>query len=507
MKQEIVAFILLLLLSISLPGCHSKSENSKTSYVPQFHFTEGINWTGEPTGLIYDEGIYHLFYQYNPSDSVYGNIHWGHAVSQDLFQWQIKPIALYPDSLGYLKSGSIINDKKNTSGLGHNSFIAFYMYKNKNLEQTPFLAYSVDKGETWKKYGRITLPNSKGYQFRNPHVSWNPLLKKWLMTISSGSSVLFYSSPDCMEWSFLSEFEDASNIGAIWEGTDFFPLKVQGKENMTKWVLLVNMENTSMSDLPATRYYVGDFDGISFRITQTKELWVDYGKDNFGGCTFNETPNNNRIYLSWMNCWEYANSLPTSSWRGNMTIPRQLNLAWEGKHFLLASTIPTNIHTYYGDSLQLKPIALSQDNYIEQNFPYPNKSFIIRLKFDNKDNRAIWKARDYGIRLKTKSGKKLSIGYQNELSYYYIDRSELNSDSFIKGFGCMMGASYRSDASEVEWNILFDKNSIELFAADGRSVISSLCYPEESFSSFELFAKSGSVSLLDGSIIQLKEKQ
>lgn len=504
MKREIVAFILLLSFSTVLLSCQQKNK-SKISYLPQFHFTEKSNWTGEPTGLIYDEGTYHLFYQYNPSDNVYGNIHWGHAISRDLFQWQIEPIALYPDSMGYLKSGSVIIDKENTSGLGHNSFIAFYMYENKDLEQVLFLAYSSDKGQTWEKCGKIILPNPDGYHFQNPHVSWNPLLKEWLMTISSGSSVLFYKSPDCMEWSFLSQFEDPSdNIGAIWEGTDFFPLKVQGKENITKWVLIVNMENTSMMDLPATRYYVGDFDGTLFRITQTKELWVDYGKDNFAGYTFNGMPDDNRIYLSWMNCWEYANLLPTSSWRGNMTIPRLLSLVWEGKHFLLASTIPTNIHAYYGDSLRLDPITLSQDTYIEKDFPYPEESFIMRLKFDNKDNRAIWKARDYGIRLKTQSGKVLSIGYQNELSYYYIDRGKLGNDSVTEKFGCTMGASYRTDAPEVEWNILFDKNSIELFAADGCSVISSLCYPEEAFSSFEIFAQSGSVSLSEGSIIQLK---
>lgn len=509
MKTFITKFIGMIVLAISLLACQQKKETDD-DYIPLFHFTNGINWTGEPTGLICDDGIYHLFYQYNPSNAMYGNIHWGHAVSQDLFHWEIESIALKPDSLGYLKSGSVIVDKQNTSGWGkegNSPFIAYYMYENEELEKSIYLAYSQDKGSSWTKYGELILPNEKCHSFRNPHVSWNELLKKWLMTVSSGSSALFYVSSNCIDWSFLYEFEDPANMGVTWLGTDFFSLQVQGKEKQTKWVLLVNMENNQSEDLPVTRYYVGDFDGHSFRITQAKELWLDYGKDNFGGMVFSGVPDGNQIYLGWMNCWDYANLLPTSSWRGNMTIPRQLNLVWEGKHFLISSTIMSNIHYYYGESLRLPPTYLSKEHYLKKDFPYPGEAFIIKLKFDNKDNMAIWKARDYGIRLKTKSGETLSIGYQNELSYYYIDRREQDTKMFMEGFEHLQGVSFRSNAPVIEWNLVFDKNSIELFAGNGCSVITSLCYLKEDFSSFELFAKSGSVSLLEGSITRLEKNK
>lgn len=501
--------MLAILLFVCFAACE-REENGRDRQKPRFHFTAGTNWTGEPVGLVYDEGVYHLFYQYNPNGNMFGDIHWGHAVSRDLFQWQIKPLALSPDSIGYLESGSVVVDQQNTSGLGNGGnapYLAYYMYNNENYRGKVFLAYSLDKGDTWNRYGEITSLDTVSFQFRNPRVSWNPVLGEWLMTVSTGPSIRFYKSPDAKEWVFLSEFTDPAERGSTWEGADFFPLGVsRGDERVTKWVLLVNMNNVLVGNLPAMRYYIGDFDGVSFQPTQSKELWMDYGKDNRAGLIGSGTLGNNPIYIGWMNCWEYANLLPTSSWRGNMTLPRRLDLRAEGNHFLLASALPVEWAAYRGDSCRIGEVELSDGCRVKREFPYPDNAFMIRLRFDNTDNRAIWKARDYGIRLRTGSGKEVSIGYQNELSYYYINRDGLAGDDSVEGVSGLMGASYRSDDPVLEWCIVYDGNTMELFGSEGRSVISALVYPDEAFSQMELFAGLGSVTLLEASIIQWKNQ-
>lgn len=494
-----------ILMIVFLSACRQKGSNTETQPLPSYHFTAGTGWTGEPAGLVYADGDYHLFYQHNPTDDKYGNIHWGHAISRDLLHWQIMPVALSPDSSGYLRSGSVIADTQNTSGLSTGKsipFIAFYTYNDPAQEQEIACAYSTDKGATWTKLSSFTLSDCNGFALRNPHVSWNNEYQQWLMTVSIGPAIRFYTSPDCKQWTYRSEFKDMTASGN-WEGSDFFPLKIEG-EDTTKWVLLINMENGPAGGAPATRYFIGDFDGTSFRISQTKELWLDYGKDHYAFSTFNGLPDNQRIGMGWMNDWEYANLLPASGWCGNMTLPRRIKLVREGTHCVLANAPLEELEKYRKDSCPIESGKLSDEKRIKGNYPYPGKPVLLKLKFDNTDHRAIWRARNYGIRLKTKSGRELSIGYQNELSYYYIDRSNWTTQHPTYGFQQLMGATYYSEADTSDWSILFDRNSVELFASGGKIAMTALRYPMEEFCSYELFADSGSVTLLEGSINELK---
>lgn len=500
-------FCLAGLLCLAFLACRPQGGDTEKGKAG-LHFTQGPGWTGEPAGLVYDEGTYHLFYQCNPESDQYGHIHWGHAVSRDLLQWQIASVALSPDSLGYLQSGSVVADTQNTSGLGTGQqapFIAFYTYANPELKHTVARAYSLDKGMTWTKLPLLALPGPKTGRLRHPHVSRNRKTGGWLMTVSTGSSVLFYTSLDCRQWHYASEFKPGFVQGAAWEGTDFFPLRAAGEE-IARWVLTINMENGPAGGAPATRYFIGDFDGTAFHPTDTKELWLDYGKDHYAGSTFNGLADTCRIWLGWMNNWEYALLLPSSGGRGAMTFPRRLNLVREGKHYMLASAPVKALEAYYKDTCPISPATLSDDNRIYKKFPYPGKPCLIRLKFDNRDNLAIWKARDYGIRLKTKSGRTLSIGYRNELSAYYIDRGSWEAAPCTESFGQLMGAAYRWEAPVTDWWILFDKNSVEFFACGGRIALSALYFPQDEFSSFELFAQSGQVHLAEASITSL-EKQ
>lgn len=498
-----------ILLSFLIGICFSCSNDisiEKDKYKPLYHFTRDEGWIGEPAGLLYDNGIYHVFYQYNPTENVYGNIHWGHAVSKDLIHWDTLAIALFPDNKGYLCSGSVIADRNNTSKLGNDTqypFIAFYTYQNSQSDQYIFWAYSLDKGITWEKGDSIILSDIND-PISNPHITWNKFSKEWLMTVSSESSVQFYTSKDCIHWQYESTFEDIGTYANRWEGCDFFPIQVDGKEEF-KWVLLVNMGNGSPSGTSATRYFVGDFNGSQFQVTQSKELWLDYGKDFYSISTFDIATNDHRLAIGWMNCWEYANLLPTLKWRGNLTIPRELKLTYEDNFYLLSSTPINNIKKYIKEKYYIGETELSETKSFKCKFPYPNSSFIIKLKFNNTDNLAIWKSRDYGIRLKTDMNEILTLGYQNELSSYYIDRTSLKGNPDEVGFQQLMGANYRSNSTISDWWIFFDRNSIELFASQGKVSMTSLCYPKGKFITLEIFAKEGTVKLIDATIEKLDD--
>jgi fructan beta-fructosidase len=256
----------------------------------------------DPNGMVYYKGEYHLFYQHYPEKSVWGPMHWGHAISTDLVHWEHMPIAIYPDSLGYIFSGSAVADYNNTSGLGTKEnppLVAFFTYHDMKAEkegrfteiESQAIAYSLDKGRTWTKYkGNPVVKNPGIRDFRDPKVIWHNDSKQWIMSIASGQVIKFYSSPNCLDWTYLSEFgEGRGEHGGVWECPDLFPLQVKGS-NETKWVLIVNINPGGPAGGSATQYFVGDFNGKEFISAQSKTQWMDYGKDNYAGVTWSNAP-------------------------------------------------------------------------------------------------------------------------------------------------------------------------------------------------------------------------
>lgn len=496
-------------------SCNDKNMNDDKKFRQLIHFSEDENWTGEPSGLVYCYDEYHLFYQRNPTKPQLGNISWGHAVSRDLLHWEKLPIAIPSDINGQIYPGSVVFDAHNSSGLGNKQtppLIAFYTYKNDNeylhqdkVEHKIELAYSLDKGRTWIKYYTPILKNIEDAVFHYPRVSWNNVSKSWLMTISIGKAIRFYKSTDCINWVHLSDFGDSFNTQGGWEGSDFFPLKV-ANSNFTKWVLLVSMNGGPANGSPAIRYFVGDFNGNEFSITQTQKLWVDYGKDNYAGMTFNDASNKRKIIIGWMNCWQYANQLPTDTWRGSMTFPRELDLVKEGNNYLLTSNPISELEELMQESNSIENLIVKGQKSIFMNDNFPQRPFILKLLFDNSNRYAIWSALDYGLRFKTKSGKFLSIGYRSDLSYFYIDKATLMTRPFSNIFEEQIGAVYNLNKPTTDWFILVDNSSVELFACGNRIAMTSLYFNNESFESIEMFAKSGSAKLLKATLINLRPK-
>ena len=274
-------------------------------YRPQIHFSPKAHWINDPNGMVYYKGIYHLFFQYYPDGTVWGPMHWGHAISNDMVHWQEQPIALYPDSLGYIFSGSAVVDENNTSGFGKDGktpLVAIFTHHDpegekagSNTFQNQSLAYSLDDGKTWTKYaGNPVLKNPGITDFRDPKVMWYEPQKKWVMTLATKDHITFYSSPNLKDWTKESEFgKELGAHGGVWECPDLFPLDDNGKK---VWVFIVNINPGGPNGGSATQYFIGDFDGKTFTPSQTNTKWLDYGPDEYAGITWSQYRQQKNIF-------------------------------------------------------------------------------------------------------------------------------------------------------------------------------------------------------------------
>src|SRR5450432_732226 len=336
MKRQ-KSFLIICILIMPLFGSNVLAQSNKMmdeQYRPQVHFTPKAHWTNDPNGMVFYKGVYHLFFQYYPDSTVWGPMHWGHATSSDLIHWKQQPIALYPDSLGYIFSGSAVVDYHNTSGFGKNGqvpLIAIFTHhdpkgekEKRNDFQNQSIAYSNDHGKTWIKYaGNPVLKNPGIRDFRDPKVMWYEPGKEWIMTLATGDRVTFYSSPDLKSWKMESDFgSDAGAHGGGWECPDLFTLDADGKK---VWILIANLNPGGPNKGSGTQYFLGDFDGNKFTPFSTKTKWLDYGPDDYAGITWSNT-GNRKIFIGWMSNWMYANLVPSIKWRNAMTIPRELRV-------------------------------------------------------------------------------------------------------------------------------------------------------------------------------------
>ncbi|MFB7949148.1 GH32 C-terminal domain-containing protein [Kitasatospora phosalacinea] len=238
-------------------------------YRPQVHYTPAQNWMNDPNGLVYYQGEYHLFYQYNPNGNSWGDMSWGHAVSTDLIHWKELPLAIPRTDDEMIFSGSVVVDTDNTSGLGtrkNPAMVAVYTSAYNDGRQAQSLAYSTDRGRTWTKYTGNPVLDIGSHAFRDPKVQWYAPTRSWLMTVSLADEhkVEFYSSKDLKSWKLLSEFGPAGATGGGWECPDFFPLAIDGDPRHVKWVMVVNINPGGIAGGSGAQYFVGDFDGTTF---------------------------------------------------------------------------------------------------------------------------------------------------------------------------------------------------------------------------------------------------
>jgi fructan beta-fructosidase len=471
----------------------SMSSNAQTDtaqysekYRPQIHFSPKAHWMNDPNGMVFYKGIYHLFFQYYPNGTTWGPMHWGHAESPDMIHWKEMPIALYPDSLGYIFSGSAVVDSNNTSGFGKNGkvpLVAIFTQhdpkgerEGKNNFQNESLAYSLDNGAMWTKYiGNPVLKNPGIRDFRDPKVMWYAPEHKWIMTLATHDHITFFSSPDLKNWQKESEFGKTSGAhGGVWECPDLFPLKLNGKEY---WVLIVNVNPGGPNGGSATQYFVGDFNGNAFTPLDSGTRWVDYGPDEYAGITWSNT-GNRRIFLGWMSNWEYANQVPTVKWRNAMTIPRLLTLKEVNGKILLASEPVKEIKSLENSKLM---------TLLQQNTSAPSQ-YILKLKMNELN--------DYQIILSNKQGNKVLIGYDKNSDEYYIDRTASGATDFQKDFKGRFTAPRFTAAPNSDVTLVVDAASVELFADNGLTVMTAIFFPDKPMDNIQIKSKAPVRSIL-----------
>jgi fructan beta-fructosidase len=460
-------------------------------YRPQIHFTPKSKWMNDPNGMVFYKGVYHLFYQYYPDSTVWGPMHWAHATSTDLIHWQQQAIALYPDSLGYIFSGSAVVDKNNTSGFGKNGkvpLVAIFTHHDpvgaqagRNDFQNQSLAYSLDEGKTWIKYaGNPVLKNPGIIDFRDPKVMWYEPQKKWVMTLATKDYLTFYSSPDLKNWAKESEFgKETGAHGGVWECPDLFTLSDNGKE---VWVLIVNVNPGGPNKGSATQYFLGDFDGNKFTPSDTTTKWLDYGPDEYAGVTWSNT-GDRRIFLGWMSNWLYANVVPTERWRSAMTLPRDLKLKHVGSTMLVASKPVSELHT-----IEAKPI-IAENFRVAGNFDLSQKTGKINLPCRLNLNMEV--LQNFSVALSNEMNEQVVIGYDKENSQYYIDRTKSGKADFYKGFAAKHMAPRFENVPQADLSLIIDVSSVELFADDGLTVMTEIFFPSKPFNQIHIQSPDG----------------
>ena len=470
-------FSLFFFFPISIVMGQSQPEKPEP-YRPAIHFTPKAHWMNDPNGLVYYGGNYHLFYQYYPDGTVWGPMHWGHAVSKDLLQWQHLPIALYPDSLGYIFSGSVVVDHQNTAGLQQEkekTLIAIFTYHDpkgekagKTTFQTQGMAYSNDGGFTWKKYKNNPVLNNPGKKdFRDPKVSWYAKEKKWIMTLAVGDHVEFYSSRNLKAWTYLSSFGEKEGAhGGVWECPDLIKMKAasSGKE---AWVLLVSIGNGGPNEGSATQYFTGQFDGKQFINDEAADVikWVDQGTDNYAGVSYFDAPGKDPIFIGWMSNWQYAQQVPTNPWRSAMTIPRTLQIkSIDGHSHLISVPISTllsnplpKINVSMGATVPLKDDAY-EINMAVSLPAKPEKDTILLANFTNS------------------VGDILSLQYEISEASIIVDRTHAGIVDFHPAFAKKIVGKRIQKTREFTIRLIMDRSSLELFTDDGSLVMSVLVF-------------------------------
>jgi fructan beta-fructosidase len=514
-KACLIPSFLIFLFGILISSCgNSISKDARTEspvkknysekYRPQFHFSPASHWMNDPNGLVYLDGEYHLFYQYYPDSSVWGPMHWGHTVSRDLIHWENLPVALYPDSLGYIFSGSAVIDTKSSSGLGtvqNPPMVAIFTYHNPFLEkkgsnifQNQGMAYSIDKGRTFTKYAANPVLKNPGIRdFRDPKVFRYNGTGKWIMIMAVHDRVNIYSSPDLINWNFESEFgKNAGAHGGVWECPDLFQLNVEGKGNK-KWTMLVSINPGGPNGGSATQYFTGEFDGHRFVPDNTNEKWVDWGRDNYAGVTWSDIPEKDgrRLFIGWMSNWDYATVIPTTVWRSASTLPRELSLTVANNEYYLKSKPVRET-----EILRKKAILAVSDSILISGEKVINTDSIslnrCELIFDFNLNN--YTADSFGISLENKLKEKLNIGYSVGTKKFYVDRRNAGNSSFSGKFSGNDIAPYTA-ASVLKLHLFIDASSTELFIDDGKLVMTNLVFPSEDYTILKLFSKGGTIKL------------
>ena len=432
---------------------------NREHFRPVYHHTPLYGWMNDPNGMFYKDGVWHLYYQYNPYGSQWENMHWGHSTSKDLIHWEALSMGLEPDWLGSIFSGSCVTND--------NEVVAFYT--SAGMHQTQSMAVSKDGGRTFEKYsGNPVLTTSDVPDFRDPKAFWNEDIKAWNLILAAGQEMRIYSSMDLKEWKYESSFgKEYGNHSGVWECPDLFKMKNEEMRN-EKWVLLCNINPGGPFGGSATQYFVGQFDGHKFTCESmpTVTKWLDYGKDHYATVSFYNAPDNRRVVLAWMSNWQYANQVPTKQYRSGNSIPRDLGLFRCGEETYV-SVVPSKEMLAVRGAKVKKPTEACE--------------IIVDTKGQTE------------IVLSNAKGEQVTMSYDGAKQTFSMDRTKSGDVSFSENFACTTVAPTYGQLKQLR--IFIDRCSIEVFDTEGKIAMTNLVFPSEPYNTIKV--KGGKVTIYD----------
>ena len=413
-----------------------------------YHHTPLYGWMNDPNGMFYKDGVWHLYYQYNPYGSQWENMTWAHSTSTDLIHWKNHGEVIQPDALGTIFSGSSVVDKENTAGFGKDAVVAFYT--SAGAAQTQSIAYSTDNGETFKKYVNNPILTSDVPDFRDPNVFWNEEVKQWNLILAAGQQMNIYSSKNLKDWKFESSFgEGYGNHGGVWECPDLLKMG-------DKWVLICNINPGGPFGGSATQYFVGSFDGHKFTCESKPEVtkWMDYGKDHYATVSFSNAPDGRIVVLPWMSNWQYANQVPTQQFRSANGLPRDLGLySYNGEDYVSVKPSPEVFAAF-----EKKPSGrLQSAAYIEVTNIKSNASIV----------------------LSNDKGERVTMVYDGKNATFSMDRTESGVTDFHSDFKAKTVAPTNGVIKSMQ--IFIDRCSIEAFDTEGKVAMTNLVFPSKPY--------------------------
>ena len=433
---------------------------NRERFRPDYHHTPTYGWMNDPNGMFYKDGVWHLFYQWNPYGSMWENMTWGHSTSSDLIHWEAQPTAIVADDLGAIFSGSCVVDHENTAGFGKGAVVAFYTSAGES--QTQSMAYSTDNGRTFTKYEGNPVLTANAPDFRDPKVFWHKETQRWIMVLAVGQEMQIYSSPNLKQWTMESRFgQEYGNHGGVWECPDLFQLPVRGT-GQQKWMLICNINPGGIFGGSATQYFIGQFDGHQFTCESKPEVtkWMDYGKDHYATVTFDNAPEGRRVALAWMSNWQYANEAPTKQYRSANSIARDLDLFTDGGE------------TYCGVTPSKEMLSLRGK---------PQKQLteacevVVSLKGTT------------DITLLNAKGEQVTMRYDAQKQTFSMDRTKSGDVGFSENFACTTTAPTHGLMKQLR--LFIDRSSIEAFDGEGRMAMTNIVFPSEPYSQIKVTNK------------------
>ena len=500
-------------------------DTSNTDYYrPEYHHTPLYGWMNDANGLVYKDGEYHLYFQYNPYGSKWGNMHWGHSVSKDLVHWQHLDPAIARDTLGHIFSGSTVIDKNNSAGYGRDAMIAFYTSASDEHGQIQCMAYSNDNGRTYTKYENnpILTPFDGLKDFRDPKVFWYEPAQKWYMIVSADKNMRFYSSTDLKQWEYLSQFGEGYGVQPNqFECPDFIQLPVDGNKDNMKWVMIVNINPGCPFGGSATEYFIGDFDGKEFKCDTDKSVtkWLDFGKDHYATVCFSNT-GDRIIAVPWMSNWQYANVTPIRQYRGANALPRELSLYTKDGEIYMAANVVKETEALRKSTRSIESLSVEGETVIDSITDGQNSG--VELEMDIVPGKAQTvgfdimnaKGEKTGIYLDLKSGRAVMdrtesglIAFGEKAEPHFKenhDRRKTESINYINDFALGTWAPLSlCEGKTYHLDVFVDKCSVELFVDGGRIAMTNLVFPTEVYSSLRFYTEGGKAEVKNLNIHKL----